>query len=387
MKINEKYLAVLGSTGSIGKQALDVCERNGVRVEALSANSSVKVIEEQARKFRPSYAAMSDPASAKELAFLLSDTPVKVFAGPEGILEMINRLRGDAVLNSITGGDGLLPTAEAVKCGKNIALANKETLVTAGDIVMKAVKEKKVSLMPVDSEHCAIFQCLKAGRKSEVRRIILTASGGPFFGKKRNELENVGVKETLAHPTWNMGRKITVDSATMMNKCFEMIEAKHLFCVSPSEIEVVIHRQSVVHSMVEYEDGAVIAQLGVPDMRTCIQYALTYPERLPGAAEPLDFEKAMTLTFDRPDYETFKPLGLASFVMEKGGILPAVLNGANDALVKLFLDGKIPFLTIGDAAEKIVKTTENIKAPTLEQIVKAGKEAKERVFSDLKEVF
>ncbi|MBR4490135.1 1-deoxy-D-xylulose-5-phosphate reductoisomerase, partial [bacterium] len=179
MKINEKYLAVLGSTGSIGKQALDVCERNGVRVEALSANSSVKVIEEQARKFRPSYAAMSDPASAKELAFLLSDTPVKVFAGPDGILEMINRLRGDTVLNSITGGDGLLPTAEAVKCGKNIALANKETLVTAGDVIMKAVKEKKVSLMPVDSEHCAIFQCLKAGRKSEVRRIILTASGGP----------------------------------------------------------------------------------------------------------------------------------------------------------------------------------------------------------------
>ncbi|MBO4356204.1 MAG: 1-deoxy-D-xylulose-5-phosphate reductoisomerase, partial [Clostridia bacterium] len=293
MNINEKYIAVLGSTGSIGRQALDVCEKQSVRVEALSANKSIDLLEKQIRKFRPKFAAMKDEQSARILKERIVDTSTVVFAGEEGILDMINLLEGDTVLNSIIGGDGLLPTYESVRCAKNLALANKESLVTAGDIIMKKAERKGVKIMPVDSEHCAIFQCLMSGAHSEVKRIILTASGGPFFGRKRDELVAVGVSEALAHPTWNMGRKITVDSATMMNKCFEMIEAKHLFGVDPSQIDVVIHRQSVVHSMVEFADSAIIAQLAVPDMRMCIQYALTWPERMPGQTPSLDFAKGL----------------------------------------------------------------------------------------------
>ena len=379
MNINEKYIAVLGSTGSIGRQALDVCEKQSVRVEALSANKSIDLLEKQIRKFRPKFAAMKDEQSARILKERIVDTSTVVFAGEEGILDMINLLEGDTVLNSIIGGDGLLPTYESVRCAKNLALANKESLVTAGDIIMKKAERKGVKIMPVDSEHCAIFQCLMSGAHSEVKRIILTASGGPFYGKKRDELLSVGVNEALAHPTWNMGRKITVDSATMMNKCFEMIEAKHLFGVDPSQIDVVIHRQSVVHSMVEFIDGAIIAQLAVPDMRMCIQYALTWPERMPGQTPSLNFAKGLDLTFDRPDQETFKPLMLASYVMEKGGIIPAALNGANDVAVQLFLDGKISFLDIADFAEQIVKSTQNVTDPSLEDIVEAGRIAGQRV--------
>lgn len=377
--IQDKVLTVLGSTGSIGTQTLDVAETHGIPVEALSARENDVLLADQIQKFRPKYAAMTDPAAAKRLKERILDTDVRLFVGMDGLLEMLTHLSGDTVLNAIIGGDGLLPTLTAIEQGKNIALANKETLVTAGEYVMNRVREKGVTLMPVDSEHCAIFQCLQAGRREEVRRLILTASGGPFFGKKRQELLHITPEQALNHPTWQMGRKITIDSATLMNKCFEMIEAAFLFGVSADQIDVVVHRQSVVHSMVEFADGAVIAQLATPDMRMCIQYAVSYPERLPGRVKPMDFTTSFGLTFDPPDPVTFKPLALAKYVLSQGGVLPAVLNGVNDEAVKLFLEKKIGFLDIGDFADEIVRTYENILSPTPDQILEAEREAGKRV--------
>lgn len=372
-------LTVLGSTGSIGTQTLDVAETHGITVEALSAKENDALLADQIRKFRPKYAAMTDLDAAKRLKERLSGTDVRLFAGMDGLLEMLTHLSGDTVLNAIIGGDGLMPTVTAVEQGKNIALANKETLVTAGQYVMNLVKEKGVTLMPVDSEHCAIFQCLQAGRGEEVRRLILTASGGPFFGKRREELKNITPEQALNHPTWHMGRKITIDSATLMNKCFEMIEAAFLFGVPADQIDVVVHRQSIVHSMVEFTDGAVIAQLATPDMRMCIQYAVSYPFRLPGKVKPMDFTNPFALTFDSPDPVTFKPLALAKFVLNQGGVLPAVLNGVNDEAVKLFLEKKIGFLDIGDLADEIVRSYKNINSPTPKQILQAEREAGQRV--------
>ncbi len=370
--VSEKYLTVLGSTGSIGRQTLDVCQRHAIPVEALSARENDVLLEDQIRRFRPKYCALSDPSAAARLKGRIGDLDVKLFAGREGIPEMISHLTGDTLLNSIIGGDGLIPTVCAVEQGMNIALANKETLVSAGQYVMDRAQKKGVRLMPVDSEHCAIFECLQAGRREEVRRLILTASGGPFFGKKREDLKNITPEQALAHPTWKMGRKITIDSATLMNKCFEMIEAAYLFDMPADKIDVVVHRESVVHSMVEYADGAVIAQLATPDMRMCIQYALTYPDRLPGSVTPMDFATPFGLSFYPPDYDTFKPLRLAKYALEQGGVIPAVLNGVNDAAVELFLNGKISFLAIGDLADEIVRGYKNIANPSLEQIVAAG---------------
>lgn len=375
MNFYDKKIAVIGSTGSIGKQALDVCERNNISVRAISAGSNVKLLAEQVRRFRPACCALADESLLGELKILIADTGTKIYGGDHGICEMIADTDADTVLNSIIGGAGLLPTLAAIGSKKNVALANKETLVTAGELVMRAVRETGVTLMPVDSEHCAIFECLMSGRHEEVSRIILTASGGPFYGKKREDLRSVTPEQALRHPTWSMGAKITIDSATMMNKCFEMIEAAYLFDLPINKIEPVIHRESIVHSMVEYADGAVIAQLALPDMRMCIQYALSYPDRFEGATPKMDFAKPFSLTFDRPDFETFGTLSLAEYVMSEGGVLPAVLNGVNDEAVKLFLDRKIGFLDIGDLAYRIVHTYENRAVKSAADVVGAEMEA------------
>ena len=373
--INDKYVTVLGSTGSIGTQALDVCAFHGIKVEALSANSNVKLIEEQARRFRVRYCAMSDVGAAADLKTRLADTGITVFAGSGGIVEMINALEGDTLLNSIIGGAGLLPTLAGIDHKMNVALANKETLVAAGGLVKKKVKENGVSLLPIDSEHSAILQCLQNGSRSEVSRLILTASGGPFFGKKREELLSVSPEQALAHPTWKMGKKITIDSATLMNKCFEMIEAAYLFDMPGDKIDVVIHRESVVHSMVEYIDGAIIAQMSLPDMRLCIRYALSYPQRVTGGAHT-DLAKVGRLTFFEPDRETFKALGLAGYALDKGGVIPAVLNGANEKAVELFLDKRISFTDITDLVGDIVHNYSNIQDPSLDDILSSGEKAK-----------
>lgn len=372
-----KKLAVIGSTGSIGKQAIDVCLRGGIKVSALSARSSAAALEKQARLLRPAMCALTDESAASELKLLLADTDIRVYSGEQGLLEMISDCDADTVLNSVIGGAGLLPTMAAIQSKKNVALANKETLVTAGELVMREVKRAGVTLMPVDSEHCAIFECLMSGHRDEVTRLIITASGGPFYNNKRADLVGVTREQALAHPTWSMGAKITVDSATLMNKCFEMIEAAHLFDIPIDKIEPVIHRQSIVHSMVEFADGAVIAQMAMPDMRMCIQYALSYPDRIEGATPKMDFSKTVSLTFDSPDYETFKPLSLARFVMNEGGVLPALLNGVNDEATKLFLDGRISFLDIGDVADHIVRSYKNRPIGGIDDVVAVGRLGRE----------
>lgn len=372
-----KKLAIIGSTGSIGTQAIDVCLRGGIKVSALSANSSAATLERQARALHPAMCALTDESAASELKLRLADTDIRVYSGERGLLEMISDCDADTLLNSVIGGAGLLPTMAAIQSKKNVALANKETLVTAGELVMREVKRAGVTLMPVDSEHCAIFECLMSGRHDEVTRLIITASGGPFYKKKREDLVGVTREMALAHPTWSMGAKITIDSATLMNKCFEMIEAAHLFDIPIDKIEPVIHRESIVHSMVEFADGAVIAQMAMPDMRMCIQYALSYPDRIEGATPKMDFSKAFSLTFDRPDYETFKPLSLARFVMNEGGVLPALLNGVNDEATKLFLEGKISFLDIGDVADSIVRSYKNRPIGGIDDVVTVGQIGRE----------
>ncbi len=393
MKIENKKIAVLGSTGSIGKQALDIARRYSLTVEALAANSDVKTLEEQIREFSPKYVSLADERSAAELALAVADTPTKIFAGKDGSCEMITHLECDTVLNSVVGTAGLLPTLTAVDCKKNIALANKETLVTAGELVMSRIRENGVSILPVDSEHCAIHQCLRAGKKEEVAKLILTASGGPFFGKSREELADVTVSDALSHPTWSMGKKITIDSATLMNKGFEVIEAAHLFDMKASDIDVVVHRESVVHSMVAYRDGSVIAQMGVPDMRTCIAYALFDTKHMQNVSEKPDFSKIAKLTFASPDEETFTPLPLARYAFEMGGTLPAILNAANDRAVALFLENKIKFTDIMDLVSETVhkyskskdKLAYHGKAPTIDEISTSALEA-EKYLIDLAEV-
>lgn len=379
MHISEKYITILGSTGSIGTQSLDVCREQGIRVEALSAHSNVALIEAQVREFMPKYAALADPIAAADLKLRLADTPVRVFAGNEGILEMISLLEGDTVVNAIIGGPGLLPTLAIIDAGKNLALANKESLVTAGEVVLSRAREKGVTVLPIDSEHSALFQCLMNGRKEEVSRLILTASGGPFFGKKREDLLNVTREQALAHPTWKMGAKITIDSATLANKAFEMIEAAFLFDIPMDKIEVLVHRESVIHSLVEYIDGAQIAQISDPDMRMCIRYALSYPARAKTSTKPTNLWERGRLTFYPPDEETFKPIRLARYAMTKGGLLPAVFHGANDAAVELFLQNKIKFLEIADLTESVVHNYNNVTAPTLDQLLFADADAARRV--------
>ncbi|MBP3327841.1 MAG: 1-deoxy-D-xylulose-5-phosphate reductoisomerase [Clostridia bacterium] len=349
----KKLLTILGSTGSIGTQALEVVDLQGYEVLALTAGSNVDVIEQQIRKYTPKYAALADEKAAGELALKVADTSTKVLSGLEGVCFCAS-LEADYVLNSVVGMAGLEPTLAAIEAGNEIALANKETLVAGGALVTKNAKNKGVNLLPVDSEHSAIFQSLQGcADKKEIKRLILTASGGPFFGRKRADLEGVTVEQALAHPNWSMGAKITIDSASMMNKGLELIEAVWLFDMKPEDIDIVVHRQSVIHSLVEYCDNSVIAQLGVPDMRIPIQYALTYPNRIVSPVKQLSLTDYGTLTFEKPDYETFGCINICREAIKKGGLYPAAANSANEAANLAFRQGKIRFLQIeelvGDA--------------------------------------
>ena len=379
-----KSLIILGSTGSIGTQALEVCRRDGYKVTALAAGSNIELLEKQAREFKPLTVAVFSEEKAKELKIKLADTDIKILSGVEGVCEAAQG-SGDIVLNSIVGIAGLRPTLAAIEAGKTIALANKETLVTGGEIVNKRAREKGVKILPVDSEHSAIFQSLQGAPAGSLKRILLTASGGPFFGKTKAELENVTVKEALNHPNWSMGAKITIDSATLMNKGLEVIEAVHLFGLPADCIDVVVHRQSIIHSGVELSDGALIAQLGTPDMRLPIQYALTYPERSNYAFEKLSLTDIGTLTFCKPDLETFRCLPLCIEAINRGGLVPTAVNGANEEAVRLFLEGKIKFLQIAELVEKALNNVKNKKEFTLEDILETDKTARECVKNIIKE--
>ena len=343
-------ISILGSTGSVGQQAVDLAIQNNIRVNCISANRNVDLIEKQALALGVDACAMADRDAAKELKRRLFGTNIEVYVGTYGICEMVTKKYGDReiVLNAILGASGLRPTLAILGAGKKLALANKESLVCAGEFVMQLAEAKKTQILPVDSEHCAIFQCLRAGKKEEIKRLLLTASGGPFYGMTREQLANVTPERALAHPTWNMGAKITIDSATLMNKGFEVIEAAHLFGVTSEQIEVLIHRESIMHSAVEYIDNSVIALMSVPDMRHCVQYALTHPARTEAIMEPLDFTKLGSLSFAKPDTETFVLLDLAKEALRRGGAFPAVLNAANEVAVEAFLNGKLSFTGIFD---------------------------------------
>lgn len=359
-EIKYPELVILGSTGSVGSQAVDVACSHNVKVRGLSADRNVKLIESQARQFCVSACAMNDERAAKDLKERLFDTDIKVYAGNDGICEMIMSLKsedenGQTVLNSIVGEAGLRPTLTTLNVGKKLALANKESLVVGGEFVMSEAKKTNTEIIPVDSEHSAIFQCLRAGDKKEIKKILLTASGGPFFGKTRDELSSITVENALTHPTWKMGAKITVDSATLMNKGFEVIEAAYLFDTSPDKIEVLVHRESIIHSAVEYIDNSVIAQMSVPDMRHCIQYALTHPRRDYTTTKELDLFSIGKLTFSKPDTENFRLLALAVETVKKGGLLPAVLNAANEEAVSAFLNHKLSFNGISDVVCETVE--------------------------------
>ncbi len=375
-----KSMVVLGSTGSIGTQTLDVAEKYNMKICALTAHSNVKLMEEQVRKFRPALAVMYDESAAQKLKISLADTDTRVLSGMEGLIEAASLEGADVVLNSLVGMVGLEPTLAACKAGKDIALANKETLVAGGELVMNTVKEAGVALLPVDSEHSAIFQCLQACPDSKfLKKLILTASGGPFFGRSKEELKDVTVEQALAHPNWSMGAKITVDSASMMNKGLEIIEARWLFDVTADNIDVVVHRQSIIHSLIEFTDNSVLAQLGVPDMRIPIQYALTYPERVTSPAGELDLTKVGTLTFDKPDYETFECLTACKTALSIGGTAPAIANGANEAANLFFRQGKIPFLKIGELVTGAVSNVKSVPITTLSDVLEADKAAREYV--------
>lgn len=380
-----EYIAVLGSTGSVGTQALDVARKSKIKVDLITADKNVKLVEEQAREFGVRFCAMADENAASALKTALADTSVRVFSGREGICEAISLSSAETVVNSILGEAGLMPTLATLSAKKRLALANKESLVIAGDIVTDLAKENGAEIIPVDSEHSAIFQCLQGSRGKDVKKILLTASGGPFFGMTKEQLKSVTLERTLAHPTWKMGAKITVDSASMMNKGFEVIEACRLFDVSPSKVEVVVHRESIMHSAVEYIDNAVIAQLSVPDMRLCVQYALTYPARTDACIDELDLFEICKLTFAKPDMEAFPLLSLAYRSMELGGAMPAVLNAANEVAVAAFLKEKIRFFEIsqivGDTFEKMTKA----KAETsLDAIIESDREARRIALSMIK---
>ena len=363
-QINSSYpdLIVLGSTGSVGEQAVDVARAHKIPLRAVTAHRSVAAVEAQIREFHPDYAVLTDEASASDLRTRVADTDTKVLSGFEGISHMLHTVSsenplGITVENSILGEAGLLPTLETLKAGHKLALANKESLVVGGELVMSLAREKGTTILPVDSEHCAIFQCLRAGRVEEINRILLTASGGPFYGYTREQLQGVTKAMTLKHPTWTMGAKITVDSATLMNKGFEVIEAVHLFGVDPQKVEVIVHRESMIHSMVEYIDHSIMAQMSVPDMRHCVQYALTHPRRLP-AGDTLpqaDLFALGKLTFGRPDTAVFPLLALARDCITKGGALPCVLNAANEVIVAAFLSDQIRFCEISELVSRVVE--------------------------------
>lgn len=380
MEIKHK-ISIIGSTGSIGTQTLDIARTcQEIKIIALSAYSNVDLLEKQAREFKPEMVCAVNEEAAKELKVRLADTDIEVLSGEEGLIAVSCAKNADIIVTAVVGISGLKPTIEAIKNKKDIALANKETMVTAGHIVTKLAKEYGVKILPVDSEHSAIFQSLQGCcEHSEIKRILLTASGGPFFGKTQAELENITPEQALKHPNWNMGAKVTIDSSTLVNKGLEVIEAKWLFNVDVSKIKVLVHRQSVVHSMVEFCDNGVIAQLGVPDMRLPIQYAITYPNRKPMPRNELDFSKYSTLTFEEPDTDTFFALDLAYKAGKKGGNLACVFNSADEAAVELFMKGKIKYLEI---SEKIQSTMENIRwieNPNIEEIFETDMLAREYV--------
>lgn len=373
-----KNIVILGSTGSIGTQTLDVCRMHGFGVKALSAGSNVELLEKQAREFRPEYVCIFHEEYYPDMKQRLSDTDIKVLCGMDGLCELA-RLECDIVVNSVVGMVGLVPTLEAAKIGNDIALANKETLVAGGKLVTDCVKQNHVQLLPIDSEHSAIFQCLMGAGENRPAKILLTASGGPFYGRTRNELADVTVEQALKHPNWSMGAKITIDSATLMNKGLELIEAVRLFDVKPEQVEIVVHRQSIIHSAVEFEDGAVIAQLGSADMRIPIQLALTYPARLPSPAKKLSLFDVGQLTFGRADENTFSCLAAAKKAIAMEGNAPCIVNSANEAAVALFLKKKIRFLDIGEVVNEALDSVPFIPEPTLDDILSTRDAAGEYV--------
>lgn len=375
-----KKITVLGSTGSIGRQSLEVIAACGMEAVALAANSSAKLMEGQARRYRPALAALADERAAADLRVRLADTNVRVVGGLEGVLEAATISSADTAIAALVGMAGLRPTLASIREGKRVCLANKETLVCAGPLVLEEAKDYGAKVYPVDSEHSALFQCLEANRdRGEVKRLILTCSGGPFYGKKREELAGITVEDALKHPNWSMGAKITVDSATLMNKGLEVIEAMHLYRMPVEKISVVIHRESIIHSLVEYCDNAMLAQLGAPDMRLPIQYALTYPKRVAGPSAPLDLWNCGPLTFGTPDMTAFPCLALALEAAKTGGTAGAILNGANEAAVGQFLAGKIGFLDIPARVEKALASVPAVQNPTMQDILDADRAAREIV--------
>ena len=365
-----KKIAILGSTGSIGTQTLDIVREQGdIQVVAMAAGSNISLLEAQMREFKPSLVSVWDEKKAKELRTNTKDLGIKIVSGMEGLLEVSVIPESEILVTAIVGMLGIRPTIAAIKAGKKIALANKETLVTAGHIIIPLAKEYKVPILPVDSEHSAIFQSLQGAGDNKISRILLTASGGPFRGRKADELKNIQVEDALKHPNWSMGRKITIDSSTLVNKGLEVMEAKWLFDVALDQIQVVVHPQSVIHSAVEYQDGAVIAQLGTPDMRLPIQYALYYPERRNLSGRRLDLFEIADLTFEKPDTDTFRGLALAYQAMEKGGNIPTVYNAANEKAVSLFLDRKISYPEITELIEACMENAEFIDHPDVDEIL------------------
>lgn len=365
-----KKIAILGSTGSIGTQTLDIVREQGdIQVVAMAAGSNISLLEAQMREFKPSLVSVWDEKKAKELRTNTKDLGIKIVSGMEGLLEVSVIPESEILVTAIVGMLGIRPTIAAIKAGKKIALANKETLVTAGHIIIPLAKEYKVPILPVDSEHSAIFQSLQGAGDNKISRILLTASGGPFRGRKADDLKNIQVEDALKHPNWSMGRKITIDSSTLVNKGLEVMEAKWLFDVALDQIQVVVHPQSVIHSAVEYQDGAVIAQLGTPDMRLPIQYALYYPERRNLSGRRLDLFEIADLTFEKPDTDTFRGLALAYQAMEKGGNIPTVYNAANEKAVSLFLDRKISYPEITELIEACMENAEFIDHPDVDEIL------------------
>ena len=372
-----RCISLLGSTGSIGRQSLEVIAASDMKVAALTANRDVNRMEEQCRQFHPTLAVMMDREAAADLRIRLADTAIQVAEGMEGLIEAASLEEADTVLTAVVGMVGLRPTLAAIRCGKRIALANKETLVCAGELVMEEAQRYGAEIVPVDSEHSAIFQCLQGCRdRGEVRRLILTASGGPFFGWEKADIAAATVEQALHHPNWSMGAKITIDSATLMNKGLEFIEAMRLYRMPPEQISIVIHRESIIHSLVEYCDNAILAQLGTPDMRLPIQYALTWPDRTEGAATPLDLLHCPPLTFRQPDYEAFPCLGLALEAARTGGTATAILNGANEAAVGLFLAGNSSFGEIADRVARALSQIPVAAHPGLEDVLAADQQAR-----------
>lgn len=375
----KKTVSILGSTGSIGTQSLVVCKKMGYRVHALTAHSNWKLLEQQVREFSPAIAVLTDPDAAEQLRLALQDTKTAVLSGMDGILEVVSHKEQDTVINALMGVAGLLPTVRAIEAGNNVALANKETLVAGGKLVTDLVREKGVLLTPIDSEHSAIFQCLQGNTTDSVQRLIITASGGPFYGKSREELKGIRKEQALRHPNWSMGAKITIDSSTLMNKGLEFIEAMWLFSMPPEKIQIVVHPQSIIHSMVEYVDGSVMAQMGAPDMMIPIQYALTWPERFDSPAKRLDLLSCGNLTFGKPDLETFTCLADCIEAAKRGSLYPCIVNGANEEAVSLFLQDRIGYLDLFAA----VRAALNHFAPgdytSAEEVLEADRMAREFV--------